>query len=158
MQDSPQKYSQIFQLKDLFYSKQLENLSKEAKEAYYRGQFRFTPRAITQEEFLGYLTPDRTKEPSKNERDYSRKFEGGESAEGQNIFEKLLFGFSSISYKLYASTDTPNPTSMEQIKDMRFGVKWRYRTMLHTYFNGLLKNEDKGEQICGDKYLYGKLW
>ena len=152
LQDSPQKYSQIFKLKHLFYSTQFNRLDENEKEALYLGQFQFSPKAISEKEFLSYLDPNKPTYPPKgNPTLYSWEFTGSESEQEaeSSVLQRLLFGSSIISYTLYVSSHSPNITSMQDIKTMRFGVKWEYRTLLHTYFVGILSNANKGVQTCG---------
>lgn len=150
LQDSPQKYSQIFKLKHLFYSTQFDRLDKDEKEALYLGRLHFSPKAITQEEFLSYLNPNTpTYPPRGNPTLYSWEFTGSEKTES-SVLQRLLFGSSIISYTLYVSSHSPNISNMQDIKTMRFGVKWEYRTLLHTYFVGILSNANKGVQTCGE--------
>lgn len=155
LQDSPQKYSQIFKLKHLFYSTQIERLDKDEKEAFYLGRLKFSPKTITEKEFLSYLDPNKpTYPPRGNPTLYSWEFTGSESElkTESSVLQRLLFGSFSISYTLYVSSHSPNISSMRDIKTMRFGVKWEYRTLLHTYFVGILSNADKGVQTCGKKW------
>lgn len=153
LQDSPQKYSQIFKLKHLFYSTQIDRLDENEKEAFYLGQFQFSPKTITEKEFLSYLDPNKpTYPPNGNPTLYSWEFTGGENEPKteSSVLQRLLFGSSHISYTLYVSSHSPNISRMQDIKIMRFGVKWEYRTLLHTYFVGILSNANKGVQSCGD--------
>ena len=140
---------------ELFIEATDYRLDKDEKEAFYLGRLKFSPKTITEKEFLSYLDPNKpTYPPRGNPTLYSWEFTGSESElkTESSVLQRLLFGSFSISYTLYVSSHSPNISSMRDIKTMRFGVKWEYRTLLHTYFVGILSNANKGVQTCGKKW------